>query len=375
MHLILADDSPVAIYPPLMVQLGRENQSSLGVSFLHLSNACAVLAVWIADEPEKMLEIFDEEATSVMFSVYPEYSSILSAGEVVHVRITSLPIVDKLSHLRQSHLNCLVRVEGVVTRRSGVFPQLQLVTFNCIKCRAVTGPYTQNSPTEARPSRCPECQSPGPFRINYTGTIYRNYQKITLQEAPGSVPVGRVPRQKDVVLLHDLINSVSLGEMVDVTAVYKHTFDPSLNSKKGFPVFSTVLQANYVQKHASAMTSTRLIDQDKEAVSPPARHAHSGSATTAMLQQCQRNSTTPPPFSRYGASISPDCEHLHSQEQAYWFNPRSSSRPPFLSTPPVSCALSIFAHPSRFFSRCLLLASPLFISCNCRGVRTSPSRS
>lgn len=279
MSLTIAGDSPVAIYPPLMVQLGRENQSSLEISFLHLSNASTMLAVWTADEPEKMLEIFDEEATSVMFSVYPEYSSILSAGEVVHVRITSLPIVDNLRHLRQSHLNCLVRVEGVVTRRSGVFPQLQLVTFNCVKCRAVTGPYTQNGPAEARPSRCPECQSPGPFSINSAETIYRNYQKITLQEAPGSVPAGRVPRQKDVVLLHDLIDSVSPGEMVDVTAVYKHTFDPSLNTKNGFPVFSTVLQANYVQKHAAAMASTRLTDQDKEEVSP----VHS-----TLHRQCKR---------------------------------------------------------------------------------------
>lgn len=256
-------DSSVAIYPSLMVQMGRENRASLEVSFLHLSDAKPVLAIWVADEPEKMLEIFDEEATNVTFSVYPEYSHI---QQNVHVRITALPIVDKLRHLRQSHLNCLIRVEGVVTRRSGVFPQLQLVTFNCIKCRAVTGPYTQNSTQESRPTRCPECQSPGPFSINTSETIYRNYQKITLQESPGSVPAGRVPRQKDVILLHDLIDSVSPGEMVDVTAVYKHTFDPTLNTKNGFPVFQTILQANYVSKHAQSMASFKLTDEDKEEI-------------------------------------------------------------------------------------------------------------
>jgi len=87
------------------------------------------------------------------------------------------------------------------------------------------------------------------------------------EESPGSVPAGRVPRQKDVILLHDLIDSVSPGEMVDVTAVYKHVFDASLNTKNGFPVFATILQANYVSKHTHAMASFKLNDEDKEEVS------------------------------------------------------------------------------------------------------------
>lgn len=48
-------------------------------------------------------------------------------------------------------------------------------------------------------------------------TIYRNYQKITLQESPGSVPAGRLPRHKEVVLLFDLIDKARPGEQIDVT--------------------------------------------------------------------------------------------------------------------------------------------------------------
>ncbi len=161
----------------------------------------------------------------------------------------------------------MVRVEGVVTRRSGVFPQLQLVWYACGKCRAKSGPYTQNnSSAEAKPSRCVECQSNGPFLVDTQQTLYRNYQKLTLQESPGSVPAGRVPRHKEVILLHDLIDSCAPGEMVDITAVYKHQFDANLNVQNGFPVFHTVLQANYVAKHAHAMASFKLTEEDKEQV-------------------------------------------------------------------------------------------------------------
>ena len=41
------------------------------------------------------------------------------------MRMTDLPVKDSLRELRQTHLNCLVKVSGVVTRRTSVFPQLK----------------------------------------------------------------------------------------------------------------------------------------------------------------------------------------------------------------------------------------------------------
>lgn len=37
---------------------------------------------------------------------------------------------------------------------------------------------------------------------------------MTLQESPGSVPAGRLPRHREVVLLWDLIDSAKPGEEV-----------------------------------------------------------------------------------------------------------------------------------------------------------------
>lgn len=45
-------------------------------------------------------------------------------------------------------------------------------------------------------------------------TVYRNYQKMTLQESPGSVPAGRLPRHREVILLWDLIDTAKPGEEV-----------------------------------------------------------------------------------------------------------------------------------------------------------------
>ena len=55
------------------------------------------------------------------------------------------------------------------------------------------------------------------MQVNVTQTIYRNYQKLTLQESPGTVPAGRLPRHKEVILLHDLIDCARPGEQIEVT--------------------------------------------------------------------------------------------------------------------------------------------------------------
>ena len=140
----------------------------------------------------------------------------------MYVRITNLPISDSLRDLRQAHLNSLVKVSGVVTRRTGVQPQLKLAKFDCMRCGNVLGPFRVDGEKDFKPSMCPNCSGYGPFRLNSSETVYKNYQRVTLQEMPGNVPAGRVPRSKDVIMLNDLIDQARPGESVEITGVYTH---------------------------------------------------------------------------------------------------------------------------------------------------------
>ena len=69
---------------------------------------------------------------------------------------------------RQFHLNKMIKVAGVVTRRTGVFPQLQMVKFDCQKCGHLLGPYYQNTETEIRVNSCPQCQGKHCFTVQAT---------------------------------------------------------------------------------------------------------------------------------------------------------------------------------------------------------------
>ena len=51
------------------------------------------------------------------------------------------------------------------------------------------------------------------------------------------MPPGRVPRQKEVTLLNDLVDSARPGDEVEITGIYINRFDYFSNVKHGFPVF------------------------------------------------------------------------------------------------------------------------------------------
>ncbi|GMP57405.1 hypothetical protein CsSME_00021521 [Camellia sinensis var. sinensis] len=261
------------VYVRQINEIVLANKCSLEIDYKQFIYVHPNIAIWLADAPQSVLEVMEEVAKNVVFELHPKYKQI---HQKIYVRITNLPVYDQIRNIRQIHLNTMIRIGGVVTRRSGVFPQLQQVKYDCNKCGMILGPFFQNSYSEVKVGSCPECQSKGPFTVNIEQTIYRNYQKLTLQESPGIVPAGRLPRYKEVILLNDLIDCARPGEEIEVTGIYTNNFDLSLNTKNGFPVFSTVVEANYVTKKQDLFSAYKLTEEDKEEIEKLAKDPNIG---------------------------------------------------------------------------------------------------
>lgn len=75
------------------------------------------------------MEIFDEVCMQLAESHFKHYKNV---SQEMKARIVGLPEIS-LRDLRQVHLNVLIKVRGVVTRRTAVFPQLSLAKYNCAK--------------------------------------------------------------------------------------------------------------------------------------------------------------------------------------------------------------------------------------------------
>ncbi|XP_055607559.1 DNA replication licensing factor Mcm2 [Uranotaenia lowii] len=247
------------VYRDRIRRMCEQNKSSFVVAYPDLANNQHVLAYFLPETPFQMLEIMDKVAKEMVLSIYPTYERVTNE---VHVRISDLPLVEELRTFRKLHLNQLVRTLGVVTATTGVLPQLSVIKYDCVKCGYILGPFVQSQNTEVKPGSCPECQSAGPFSINMEQTLYRNYQKVTLQESPGRIPAGRIPRSKDCILLSDLCDQCKPGDEIEVTGIYTNNYDSSLNTEQGFPVFATVLIANHIVVKDSKQVVASLTDED-----------------------------------------------------------------------------------------------------------------
>ncbi|NWI94511.1 MCM2 factor, partial [Pitta sordida] len=257
------DDHGHNVFKERISDMCKENRESLVVNYEDLAAQEHVLAYFLPEAPAEMLKIFDEAAKEVVLAMYPKYDRI---AQEIHVRISHLPLVEELRSLRQLHLNQLIRTSGVVTSCTGVLPQLSMVKYNCSKCSFILGPFFQSQNQEVKPGSCPECQSLGPFEINMEETVYQNYQRIKIQESPGKVAAGRLPRSKDAILLADLVDSCKPGDEIELTGIYHNNYDGSLNTANGFPVFATVILANHIAKKDNKLAIGELTDEDVKVI-------------------------------------------------------------------------------------------------------------
>lgn len=70
--------------------------------------------------------------------------------------------------------------------------------------------------------------------------------------------------------------SVPCNLFQEVTGIYTNNFDLSLNTKNGFPVFATVVEANYVTKKQDLFSAYKLTQEDKEQIEKLAKDPRIG---------------------------------------------------------------------------------------------------
>ena len=242
-------DSEEPAYLDRIDNMAAEHKSSLPLIYEpDLLSWSPKLCEWIADVPAKILPILHDTALQLVRERYDVYKD---KDKEVCVRVENFPVMDQIRNLRGYHVNRLVNVAGVVTRRSTLLPCLRVLFVDCMQCGFLCGPFEVSGTEDSKmpaPNHCSQCQSRGPFQVNREEAIYRNFQRITVQESPGSVPAGRMPRSKEVYLTGDLVDCVRPGDMVELVGVLLGKYDSLGNARQGFPVFKTFIEANSIKR-------------------------------------------------------------------------------------------------------------------------------
>lgn len=79
-----------------------------------------------------------------------------------------------------------------------------------------------------------------------------------------------------VIAVADFLFPASFYLLQEVTGIYTNNFDLSLNTKNGFPVFATVVEANHVTKKQDLFSAYKLTQEDKEEIEKLAKDPRIG---------------------------------------------------------------------------------------------------
>lgn len=130
----------------------------------------------------------DEEASSSVDSGFPK--ALLRRFDVIVVPLASDP-PRRVRDIKAVNIGALVKVNGIVTRVTGIKPQVAVVTYVCEICgceilQEVIG--LQFMPLQQCSSqRCKDNGTHGRLQMQSRGSKFTKYQEIKIQELPSQV--------------------------------------------------------------------------------------------------------------------------------------------------------------------------------------------
>ena len=97
---------------------------------------------WVADHPLAILPLLNETLMIEAKRKYLTYGLMADREEnELRVGIFSFPLSEPIRELRTKHINKLVGIHGVVTRRTKVCNQVKRLFLRCAKCGYPSGPF------------------------------------------------------------------------------------------------------------------------------------------------------------------------------------------------------------------------------------------
>lgn len=258
-------------YKELMQKMVESYQMHLDVDYRDIQVWSPALSLWIADFPAKILPLLNETAMELAERKFDTYKVVAQRdAREIRVAIHSFIVRELIREMSVNHLNKLICVQGVVTKRSAVNTQLKTMYLKCGRCGCPSGPFHPVEDKDIRPGSCAECQSKGPWTVDKERTLYRNHQRIVLQESPSKVEPGKMPRSKEVILSGDMVDTVRPGDELTLTGIYRPLYDLNSNARHCFPVYQTEIDAVHVRRKGDLMLM-QITDEEVKKIRELAR--------------------------------------------------------------------------------------------------------
>jgi replicative DNA helicase Mcm len=211
------------------------------------------------EELAEQMEIAPSAFLKAMTKAVQKFRDVEGNPIKKRVSIVNLPKNKKvdIENIRKEHLNKLIAVEGIVSRRGGILSRASFVQYVCSKCEEI-----YKVPIEVgKPLKCEVCES---SKLRKKGVLEKeglvDHQKIEIQEFVEKTKPGAQASKLICVLEDDLVNSVNAGDVVEVIGILKERETKS----DGF--YDKILEVSHIEKINKDISEEQITDTDMQQI-------------------------------------------------------------------------------------------------------------
>ena len=204
------------LYNKKFQEMKNQELTTLTVDFSHLRDFNDQLASILIEHYYR----FEDTIRAALVRFVKKRDRSYAVDERTHtdrqfyISFTNVGTVTKLRLIRPSNIGQLFAFEGTVTRTSDVFPELLKGTFKCKICGTEIPNVSQNF-QYTEPTVCPSksCNNHSKFELLTDRSLFVDWQRVLVQESTNETPESAMPRTIEVILRHDLVDSIKPGDI------------------------------------------------------------------------------------------------------------------------------------------------------------------
>lgn len=224
----LTSDSPIYNYRDDIARLLRTDQTRLIVNIDDLRDYNREYADGLLKQPIDFLPAFDDALLGVVTQVHDTDKHELE-GKNYRVGFSGSFGDHHVSPrtLKSEHLGKMISLEGIITRCSLVRPKMLKSVHYCpetklFHAREYRDATTSTSNLPPTTTVTPQQDDDGhPLQMEYGRCVFRDHQRISIQEMPERAPAGQLPRSTDIILDDDLVDKCKPGDRVQLVGFYR----------------------------------------------------------------------------------------------------------------------------------------------------------
>ncbi|KRY60512.1 DNA replication licensing factor MCM4 [Trichinella britovi] len=246
-------ESTEKYYLELLKNVHLSESTSFEINLQHLKQFDEALYYLVLTYPADVIPYLDFVANNI----YAKYFPTARRNEL-QVRPYNGDRIQCMRALDPKDVNRLVTMNGLVTRSTGIIPEMRCGFFECAICKSST--MVENDMGFIKePDYCESCQTKNTFVLICNKSLFLSRQVIKLQEFPDEMPPGQAPLSITLHAHGALVDTVQPGDRVTVCGIYRAN---PVRERSNFRGCRPVLKVHVDVLHFQKMEAFQLQEND-----------------------------------------------------------------------------------------------------------------